>query len=110
MHAVVTGGAQGIGLACAQHLTSIGWTITLIDKDLELLEQSSSDLGCQYAQVDVTDLESVKNFFSEINPVDSLINNAGIWRPQNLEDLDFDDQEEVLNVTDSTFLDFQLLL
>lgn len=98
MHAVVTGGAQGIGLACAQHLTSIGWTITLIDKDLELLEQSSSDLGCQYAQVDVTDLESVKNFFSEINPVDSLINNAGIWRPQNLEDLDFDDQEEVLNV------------
>ena len=69
-----------------------------IDKDLELLEQSSSDLGCQYAQVDVTDLESVKNFFSEINPVDSLINNAGIWRPQNLEDLDFDDQEEVLKV------------
>ena len=49
MHAVITGGAQGIGLACAQHLTSNGWSITLIDKDKGLLEQSSSDLGCEYA-------------------------------------------------------------
>ena len=66
MHAVITGGAQGIGLACAQHLMSNGWSITLIDKDKGLLEQSSSDLRCEYAQVDVTDLESVNKFFSSI--------------------------------------------
>ena len=56
MHAVITGGAQGIGLACAQHLASNGWSITLLDKDNDLLEQSSSELGCEYAQVDVSDL------------------------------------------------------
>ena len=98
MHAVITGGAQGIGLACAQYLKSNGWNITLIDKDKGLLEQSSSDLGCEYAQVDVTDLESVNKFFSSIDNLDALVNNAGIWRPQKLEDLNFDDQKEVLEV------------
>ncbi|MBN40123.1 MAG: oxidoreductase [Acidimicrobiaceae bacterium] len=98
MHAVITGGAQGIGLACAQHLTSAGWRVTLLDKDNDLLEQSSSELGCQYAQVDITDLESVKKFFSSITHLDALINNAGIWIPQKLEDMNFDDQKEVLEV------------
>ena len=77
MHAVVTGGAQGIGLACAQHLTSIGWTITLIDKDLELLSSQvpircSITSGCNHLDQ--------SRLLSEIN-LYSLINNAGIWRP-----------------------------
>ena len=49
MHVVITGGAQGIGFACAQYLKSNGWSITLLDKDNDLLEQSSSELGCEYA-------------------------------------------------------------
>ena len=98
MHAVITGGAQGIGFACAQNLTSNGWNVTLLDKDNQLLKQASSGLKCQYAEVNVTDIESVKAFFSSINHVDVLINNAGIWRPQFLEDLNYQDQEEVLKV------------
>ena len=47
-HAVVTGGAQGIGLSIARRLLASGAAVTLWDRDEELLSvRSESDLGTQ---------------------------------------------------------------
>ena len=98
MHAVVTGGAQGIGYACAEKLLSLGWIVTILDINSDKLKKAANELHCDYAQVDVTDQKSVKQFFSEIVSLDALINNAGIWRPQQLEEVSIRDQEDVVNV------------
>ncbi len=98
MHAVVTGGAQGIGYACAEKLLSLGWIVTILDINSDKLKKAANELHCDYAQVDVTDQKSVRQFFSEIVSLDALINNAGIWRPQQLEEVSIRDQEDVVNV------------
>lgn len=98
MHAVITGGAQGIGYACAEKLLSLGWTVTILDINSDKLKKASSKLRCDYAQVDVTDQKSVGQFFSQIVSLDTLINNAGIWRPQQLDEVSIRDQEDVVNV------------
>ena len=98
MHAVVTGGAQGIGYACAEKLLSLGWIVTILDINSDKLKKAANELHCDYAQVDVTDQKSVRQFFSEIVSLDALINNAGIWRPQQLEEVSIQDQEDVVNV------------
>ena len=98
MHAVVTGGAQGIGYACAEKLLSLGWIVTILDINSDKLKKAANELHCDYAHVDVTDQKSVRQFFSEIVSLDALINNAGIWRPQQLEEVSIRDQEDVVNV------------
>ena len=98
MHAVITGGAQGIGYACAEKLLSQGWAVTILDINSDKLKKASSKLRCDYAQVDVTDQKSVGQFFSQIVSLDTLINNAGIWRPQQLDEVSIRDQEDVVNV------------
>ena len=98
MHAVVTGGAQGIGYACAEKLLSLGWIVTILDINSDKLKKAANELHCDYAQVDVTDQKSVRQFFSAIVSLDALINNAGSWRPQQLEEVSIRDQEDVVNV------------
>jgi 3-oxoacyl-[acyl-carrier protein] reductase len=59
--AVVTGTAHGIGSAIAAALQADGMTVHGVDKD----------------KVDLTDSAAVGAFFSEVGPVDVLVNNAG---------------------------------
>jgi len=57
--AVVTGAAQGIGLAVSKRLLQSGASVSLWDRDAELLRQTQSDLEglgpVDAAVVDVTD-------------------------------------------------------
>jgi 3-oxoacyl-[acyl-carrier protein] reductase len=59
--AVVTGTAHGIGSAIAAALQADGMAVHGVDKDT----------------VDLTDSAAVGAFFSEVGPVDVLVNNAG---------------------------------
>lgn len=54
---VITGGASGIGLACAQALATNGARVALFDRDAVALEQALAALpvGTRTEQVDVTD-------------------------------------------------------
>ena len=64
-HAIVTGGAQGIGAAIAKRLQAGGARVTVWD-----LEGSP--------KVDVADLASIEKTLSGMDRVDILVNNAGI--------------------------------
>lgn len=82
--AVVTGGAQGIGLAIARRLHESGALPVLWDMDGELAASAAKDLGekAEGRQLDITDHEAVaaeaEAAFARHGRVDILVNSAGI--------------------------------
>jgi len=84
--AVITGGARGIGLACAQRLAADGARAVLWDMDLAEAQARSRALGNGHAcKVDVASEQSVAAALAEteqrIGPVDILVASAGITGP-----------------------------
>ena len=85
--AVVTGGAQGIGLAIAERLLASGAQVTLWDRDPGELEAARQALGsgAQGVVVDVAEPESVERAAAQTieaaGCIDILVNNAGIAGP-----------------------------
>ena len=83
-HAVVTGGASGIGLAIAQRLAASGATVTVWDMDAKAGQGVAAELG-SFVPVDVSDFASVTRAVDATMQrraaIDVLINNAGITGP-----------------------------
>jgi NAD(P)-dependent dehydrogenase (short-subunit alcohol dehydrogenase family) len=81
--AFVTGGASGIGLACADALSEAGARIVIADLDPDALDRAVADLAARGRAVegrvmDVTDRARVDAVAEAVGPVDVLVNNAGI--------------------------------
>ena len=87
--AVVTGGAQGIGLAIAERLLKSGASVSLWDRDESLLMETSDSLSSkgkvEPVVMDVTDLKSVRNAAEKteelLGAIEVLVCNAGIAGP-----------------------------
>ena len=78
---LITGGAQGIGLAIAQQVVATGANVILWDIDGEALARATDDLGpsCHARCVDISDQAAVAR--AEASPdfaPTHLVNNAGI--------------------------------
>ncbi|WP_299479844.1 SDR family NAD(P)-dependent oxidoreductase [uncultured Roseibium sp.] len=78
--ALVTGGARGLGLEIARHLSGEGATVVVADRNAEALTALSPLLeGCV---MDVTDPSQVKSQVAKIidkhKRIDILVNNAGV--------------------------------
>ena len=87
-HAVITGGAAGIGLAIARRLAAGGASLSLWDRDAGQLEAARASLGDAQVQcvlVDVGSEAAVKaardTTVAAIGQVDILVNSAGITGP-----------------------------
>ena len=86
-HAVVTGGAAGLGYAIAQRLVASGGSVSLWDRDLVQGRQAAERLGeaCGFVQVDVRDETSVREALESTvrrsQRIDALVNSAGITGP-----------------------------
>lgn len=80
-HAVVTGGASGIGEAIAQHLAEAGMHVTIMGRNPDRLDATANRLNVASQQVDVTNSQDVQRGFAAAvaatGPVTILINNAG---------------------------------
>jgi NAD(P)-dependent dehydrogenase (short-subunit alcohol dehydrogenase family) len=80
-HAVITGGASGIGEAIAERLAETGMKITLMGRNQQRLIATAGRLKAASEQVDITDPDSVRQGFAAAvqanGPVSILINNAG---------------------------------
>ena len=73
--AVVTGGAGGIGRACAVRLARAGAQVTVLDRDGEAAARVAAEIGGTARTVDLSDLAAV----DRLDPaVDILVNNAGL--------------------------------
>jgi 2-dehydro-3-deoxy-L-rhamnonate dehydrogenase (NAD+) len=84
--AIVTGGARGIGLACAAKIADGGGRVALWDRDMDRAKQSAASLKEAIAvEVDVTSEASVAAALAEtegqLAPPDILIASAGITGP-----------------------------
>jgi 3-oxoacyl-[acyl-carrier protein] reductase len=82
--AIVTGGAQGIGLAIVKRLLDSGATVRIWDRDKALLDKTVSSLPgpVSGAAVDVTEAPSITReadaALRDLGAIDVLVNNAGI--------------------------------
>jgi len=100
--ALVTGGAQGIGLACAQALAEDGCQLVLADVKTETLAEAATSLGATPITCDMGDPEQIAAMFdrieADLGPVTALVNNAGIALPGSFLDYPLEDFRKVLDV------------
>ena len=86
-HAVITGGATGLGYAIAQRMLASGARVTLWDRDHAALSRASGELGPKAftVLVDVAEHASVVDglrlTLAQTPVVDALVNCAGITGP-----------------------------
>ncbi|MCV2490190.1 3-hydroxybutyrate dehydrogenase [Geodermatophilus sp. YIM 151500] len=73
--ALVTGGASGIGRACAQALAGAGAAVVVLDRDAEGAAAVAEKIGGTAVAVDLTDLDAIDALDLD---VDVLVNNAGL--------------------------------
>jgi 3-hydroxybutyrate dehydrogenase len=73
--ALITGGASGIGRACALRLAEAGASVVVVDRDGEAAEAVARDVDGTAVAVDLSDLDAVDRLDLA---VDVLVNNAGI--------------------------------
>jgi NAD(P)-dependent dehydrogenase (short-subunit alcohol dehydrogenase family) len=80
--ALVTGGAQGIGLGIARALKQEGATVVVADVEADTLQSTAEELSCASHELDVRSREQWASVVDEvertIGPIDVLCNNAGV--------------------------------
>lgn len=75
-HVVVTGGTRGAGLAIARGFRDFGATVTITGRQY-LTSYYDADLArFRYAQLDLTDPDSIVSVAEGLGPVDVLVNAA----------------------------------
>lgn len=107
-HAVVTGGARGLGLAIARRLAEAGADILLGDLDAEAAERSAAQLKTDFGvaaigrKLDVRDsrmvAETADRAVAELGGLDIWVNNAGIYPVTPLLDLSDEEWDQVNDI------------
>ena len=85
-HAVVTGGANGIGLAVARGIAAAGGSVWIFDLPGRQLDEAARSMGARACPVDVTNRESFRQALDRVDRVDVAVVNAGIGETKPLGD------------------------
>lgn len=104
--AVITGGAQGIGLAIAQRFVDEGARVVLGDLNTEALEAAVAELGggdvALCVQCDVTSSSDVDGLIDTavvaFGSLDVMVNNAGITRDATMRKMTEEEFDLVIDV------------
>ncbi|MEV0951000.1 3-hydroxybutyrate dehydrogenase [Promicromonospora sp. NPDC050249] len=86
--ALVTGGASGIGAACARELAARGAHVTVADVDGDGAKTVAEEVGGEAWVVDLSDTQALDSLRLD---TDVLVNNAGIQRVSAIQDFAPDD-------------------
>ncbi|MBL4601628.1 MAG: SDR family oxidoreductase [Emcibacteraceae bacterium] len=101
-HAVVTGGATGIGLAITKALINAGATVTIMGRNKSRLKKiADTNKNIHAVQVDVTDASSVEQAFKQASktaPISILVNNAGAAKAALFHKTSLEDWQSTINV------------
>ncbi|MBD9577720.1 3-oxoacyl-ACP reductase FabG [Pseudomonas sp. BGr12] len=105
--AIVTGGAQGIGLGLTRALLGAGYAVAMFDLNGEAMDRLVAEAGAQAdslmgVKVDVTAAEQVSAAVAQVaerwKTPDLLVNNAGLTRDKRLVNMSEADWDLVLDV------------
>ena len=97
---LVTGANRGLGLEFARQYAESGWQVIGTARKPEQAKELR-ELGVRVVQLDVANQQSVDRMAAELaeQPIDVLINNAGIFpRVGTIAEIDFDDYSRTLAV------------
>lgn len=98
-HALVTGGASGIGEATVMELARAGATVWIGDLDLAAAEALAKTLPAATAlRMDVTNADSIAAAVARMERLDILVNNAGIGHVGSIEKTEPEDFDRLMNV------------
>ena len=105
--AIITGGANGIGKACARRLSEDGCNVVIADVDTVAGTALADELGGErgralFVPCDVSDRLSVNNLLAETRSaferLDVLVNNAGVVARGDILDLSDTDFDRVMGI------------
>lgn len=99
---LVTGGANGIGLAISRAFLKAGCKVAIMDIDRENGERLAHDEGARFYHVDISDRQALENaldnLFSAWRDIDIVVSNAGISTFQPLEESDTEMFDHIIDV------------
>ncbi len=105
--ALITGGARGIGFACAQRLIREGWVVAIVDIDEVAAKGAAATLSGESGRAiaitaDVRIRAEVENAVAatvrEFGGLTALVNNAGIIQPEPSIDISEEHWDQLLGV------------
>lgn len=98
---VITGASDGLGKTLTESLSKENNVIALATTE-EKLQKVAEDNNCNYKVCDVSDYHQVEKCTNEIieefGKIDILINNAGLWIQEELEENDVERIHDVIDV------------
>lgn len=91
--ALITGGASGIGEACARRFAADGYRIAILDQSAEAARATAEELGGVSEAVDVSDADaveaSIQAVLKQYGRIDAMVCSAGILEtPSTVMDVD----------------------
>lgn len=100
---LITGGSRGIGRACVEYFTSLGYRVAFIyAKSDDAAEELAVSCGALAVKADVSDSASLNAAFDRatewLGGIDVLINNAGIAQIKLFSDVTDEEWDRMLGV------------
>ena len=98
-HALVTGGASGIGEATVKELSRGGAFVWIADINQPAAEALATSVGRAKAlRLDVADPESIATALAQVDSLDILVNNAGIGHVGSIVNTEPEDFDRLIDV------------
>jgi NAD(P)-dependent dehydrogenase (short-subunit alcohol dehydrogenase family) len=100
---IITGGSRGIGKAIARKMLEQGYNVFICGRSEGNLEKTKREFflmgEIDYFILDISNREAVKNFVAQWNrPLYGLINNAGAWKEERIDEPEKDIWDEMINL------------
>jgi NAD(P)-dependent dehydrogenase (short-subunit alcohol dehydrogenase family) len=100
---LVTGAAQGMGLATSRLAAAMGYRIAMVDRQAERLRAAAAAIdGARPYVADLLDAGGLEGLVEQVEdecgPLRGLVNNAGIVKTQPLLDVTLEDWEAIFGV------------
>ncbi len=97
-HALVTGGASGIGEATVKEFSRAGAVVWIADINQAAAEALAASVGSARAlHLDVTNAHSIASALAQLDRLDILVNNAGIGHVGSIETTESEDFDRLMN-------------
>jgi NAD(P)-dependent dehydrogenase (short-subunit alcohol dehydrogenase family) len=98
---VVTGASRGIGRATAIQLIKAGYEVHgVFNKSKDDADNLANEYGIKFHQADLSQREQTNNLAKELSQlqIKALVNDAGIFEADDLENMDFDNWDRHLEI------------